>query len=728
MSKKVQSTTRKKTSSRNTKPKKTDYMKRLNRRLAWIKLIMFSFVLLLVYRVGYFKIVKGEAFEKEVRSRLMSAEKEVDALRGAVVDRNNKTIATSTLSYHIILDPKNILTQLTDEQRAKTYETLATYSKKSPQEIENLVNQSKDSHYKIFMKDISAEDMLKLKEAKAKGFYFVESFVRNYPKGALAAQTIGFYNKEEGQYGIEQAYNEEMAGKPGRIFSKLQDEGIVTTEVSPAEKGDTVVLTLDEVIQQYVEQVMNKYVAELKPLNAAAIVMNPKTGEIYSMYSYPYFDPNKYTNLEDQMGKAEWDALSSEEQTAALYKAWKNYNVQNPYEPGSTFKPLVVAEAIEEGLIDTNTLYTCTGVSTVGPDQIRCWKRGGHGVQTLEQALANSCNSAMIEISKQIPDEIFHDYFLKFGFNDLTQITLPGEAIGMVHTLKGLGPVQKATSSMGQSFTVTPLQLTTAFSSLINGGNLMQPYIVSKVLDSNNNIVSETTPQVKRQIFSEATTHQVMEYMEAVIKSGTGAAASVAGYTIGGKTGTAEKLPRGQGKHILSFMGYAPADDPQVVALVLFDEIPETDPSPKLAFKEIMENVLPYLGIEPTGDENLPVTNMSIVPSVKDLDIYDGIKRLEVENLKYETIGVGNKIVNQYPIEGTKLPLEDTVKIYLEAEEAENVVAVPELTDVSVEDAKRMVDGLFTLEGATSGKITHQIPKAGTKIQKGSKIIVQTIQ
>ena len=707
--------------------KQSDYMKRMQIRMRWVKGLMLFCVALLVYRIGYFKIVKGEEFEKQVRSRLMSTEKEVDALRGSIVDRNNKTIATSMLSYHVILDPINIL-KLVDEQQEHTYNTLAEYSKKSVADIKAIVEGAPDSHHRILMKDISAEDMMMLKDAKVKGIYFEESFVRNYPKGSLAAQTIGFYNKTEGQYGIEQAYNQEMLGKPGRIYSKLQEESIVTTEVAAPQKGDTIVLTLDEVIQQYVEQTMNKYVEEVKPLNAAAIIMNPKTGEIYSMYSYPYYDPNTYTNLTEQMGKAAWDALTSEEQAAALNRAWKNYNIQIPYEPGSTFKPLLVGEAIEEGLIDLSAHYNCTGVSQVGPDKIRCWKRQGHGVQTLEQAIANSCNSAMIEISQHIPDEIFYEYFVKFGFGETTQITLPGEAAGMIHSLNGLGPVQKATSSIGQTFTVTPVQLITAFSSLLNGGNLMQPYIVSKVIDNENNVLSEAIPQVRRQIFSDATTSQVQQYMESVVKTGTGAAAAVPGYSVGGKTGTAEKLPRGEGKHILSFMGYAPADDPEVVALVLFDEIGETDPTPKLAFKEIMENVLPYLGIEPTGDDSLPIVDMSIMPSVVDLDLYDGIKRLEVENLNYEVIGVGNKIVNQYPVEGTKLPLEDTVKLYLEAEEGKEISLVPELEGLTVDEARRIVDGVFSLEGASDGTISHQVPKAGTKIEKGSKIIVQTMQ
>ena len=711
------------------KKKSVTTMKRFNKRLRIIKSIMLFCMVYLIGSIGYYKFIRGEEFEKAVRMSMMSTEREVEALRGTIVDRNNKTVAASTLSYHIILDPKILLEEVKEGPRKKTYEVLAEYSGKTVAEIEKLVNDYKETHYKIFMRDIPAEDMTKLKEKNIQGVHFEESFVRNYPKGSLAAQAIGFYSKKgEGQYGVEQAYNKYLLGKRGRIFSRMQPSSIVTTEVSEAQSGHTVVLTIDEVIQQYVEQTMNKYVKELAPLNAAALVMNPKTGEIYAMYSYPYYDPNHYTDLSAQMGKEKWDKLSSEDQALALNRAWKNFNTQNPYEPGSTFKPLLIAAGLEEGYIKRDTLYNCTGSNKVGPETIKCWKRGGHGIQTLEQALANSCNSAMIEISKNIPDEVFYDYFIRFGFNDITQIDLPGETAGLIHELNRLGPVQKATSSMGQSFTITPIQLITAFSSLINGGHLMQPYIVSSVVDAQNNIIMQNTPKVKRQIFSEEIATEVSQYMEAVVRYGTGTPAAVAGYTVGGKTGTAEKLPRGQDKHILSFMGYAPVEDPEVVALILFDEIPEDTKAQSMAFKEIMEKVLPYLGIEPTEQSDTPVGNMAVVPSVIDLDVTDGITRLETEKLNYEVIGVGNKIINQYPEAGTKLPYENTVKIYLEAENPENIVQVPDLIGLSLEDARKATSDLFTLEGYTDEKINHQIPKPGTKIEKGHKIIVQTVQ
>lgn len=705
--------------------------KRLNSRLLWVRA---GFVLILTFllcRVGYFKIVKGEEFEKAVLSRMTSTEREVQALRGGIVDRNNKTIATSTLSYHIILDPVGLLDpSIKEEKRQHTYKVLAEYAKKSPADIEKIVKDNETSRYKIFMKNISAQDMEQLKEKGVTGVWFEESFIRQYPKEAFASQLIGFYNKTAGQYGVEQYYNETMTGKTGRIFPKLQDGNIVTTEVSAPVNGNTLVLTIDEVIQQYVEQVMDQYVKELKTPNAACIVMNPNTGEIYGMYSYPTFNPNSYTNLTEQLGKGVWDGLSAEEQNKKLYAAWKNFNTQNPYEPGSTFKPLVLAMGLEENLIDTNKLYYCSGTKTIADRQIRCWKREGHGTQTLKQALANSCNPAIMEISESIPAETFYEYMIDFGIGELTHIDLPGEEKGIIHPMSKLGPVQKATSAMGQTFTTTTLQLLTGFSAVINGGYLMQPYVVSQIVDAEGNVVQEQLPVVKRQVISESVSKQINGYLEYAVNSGTGSHASIDGYRIGGKTGTAEKQPREAGDYILSFIGFAPIEHPEVVCLVLFDEIPEGTGAPARAFKDIMKNVIPYLGIASDVEYETPAVDLGVVPDVKNLDLYSAVGRLQTEQLSYEIIGVGTKITEQYPTPGVKLPHGGTVKLYTETEQPDQVIVVPDVTGLSVGDAKKVLQDRFKIEvqGTSDGKIKTQIPVAGSKIEKGKKIIVQTVE
>lgn len=715
----------KKTRKKGKQSERMDRRKRLNRRLFWVRLLFCLTIGFFVYRIGYYKVVMGEEFEREVYERMSNTEKEIKALRGSVVDRNNKTLVASSLVYHIIMEPI-VIQSLPEEQQQKTYQVLSDYTGKSMENLKQIVVDAPNSWYKILQKNISAEDMEILKKEKLKGVWFEESFIRTYPKGTLAAQTLGFYNGSEGQYGMEQYYDSYLQGKNGRIFPKVQDGNIIITEVAPSKQGHTVITTLDEVVQQYVEQVMNKYIAEYNPLNAAAVVMNPKTGEIYAMYSYPTYDPNKYTNLESVMGSDKWNSLSAEQQSAELNRAWQNFNIQFSYEPGSTLKPVIAALALEEGFIGLNDQYMCTGHNNVSGVNIRCWKTSGHGLQNLEQALANSCNSAMIQIAEKVPGNIFFEYLLKFGLGVPTQIDLPGEASGLLHNPNKFGPVEKATASMGQGITVTPMQLMSAFSAVINGGYLMQPYIVSEITDASDGRVMETSPTAKRQVISEETADIITKYLRTTITEGTGANSNIGGYAIAGKTGTAEKLPRGNDKYVVSFVGYAPVDDPEVITLVLFDEAPEKSGAPTKAFYDMMQNILPYLRIEASNEEPTGGSTSAVVPSVENLVLNDGINTLKLQELQYEVIGVGSKIVSQYPAPGTKLPRGATVKIYVETASPETIIEVPSVIGLSVEEAKKLTEGFFSIDGATHGTVSSQIPTAGTKIEKGNKIIVQT--
>lgn len=700
--------------------------KRLNRRIFFIGLFFLGAIGYMGYQIITIKVKNGEDYQKKVLTRMISKEDQISPQRGNIVDRNNKTIAASVLTYDIILDPKAIMS-LTEDEKEIIFQTLSKEINKPEATIKKFVEDNSKLRYSVISKNIDSEAAEVLKQKGLKGVWFEESFIRKYPKGEFAAQLIGFYNKNgEGQYGIEQQYNNDILGNPGRVFSQLQDEQIVTTEVKAAENGAEVVLTIDEVIQQYVESTMKKYITEYKPIDASAIIMNPNTGEIYSMFSYPNFNPNHYNILEEQLGKEVWSTLSDKEKSDKLNSAWKNFTIQNTYEPGSTFKPLLVAASLDESLVDTKAKYVCNGSKVVveGLPPIRCWKREGHGEQTLEQVLANSCNVGMIEIGSKMNSDAFLKYMKQYGFGQLTGIELPGEEKGLLH--QKLGPIERATYSMGQGFTCTPLQLIMAFSSVINGGYLLQPYVVSSLVSEDNEIIYQNKPTIKRQVISSETSEIVTAYLKKVIDEGTGGNASVSGYNIGGKTGTAQKQPRKDEKYVLSFMGYAPINNPQVIGLIVFDEVPEHSGVPAKAFKDMMVNILPYLEIELANSQQMADEKMSNVPNLINMDIYKANELLDKAGLEYEVIGVGKKIISQYPNDEINLPKDSKVKLYVQTETPDSIIQVPNLVGLTIEDAKLLVGKEFTVSGANFGTIIKQVPKAGHKVEKNSPIVVKT--
>lgn len=678
----------------------------------------------LIGRVAYIQIAHGEEYKKVIANRLTNGETDIEAQRGAIVDRNNKTLATSVLAYNIILSPKDVLT-LKEEQRLKIYEALSPVVGKKVEELKKLVEANPTSGYKVLAKNIDTEVGETLRDLG--GVSLVETYIRKYPKETLAAQLLGFFNKDGvGQYGIEQQYEEYLAGVPGRTFSQYQDSKIVTKETQESKAGATVKLTIDEVIQQYVETTMRKYIAEYGAINASATIMNPNTGEIYAMYSYPEFDPNTYNDLSKQIGEKAWDNLSGEQQYEKLNAAWINRSIQYTYEPGSTFKPIFVAAALDEGVIDGTETYNCLGAATVADTTIKCWKTGGHGVQTLEDVLANSCNVGMIEISKKMDSEDVLEYMKRFGFGEKTSINLPGDNAGLLHSK--LGPVEKATYSMGQGMTVTPLQLINAFSAVINGGYLVEPYVVSEIISPDRTTLYEHERRMLRQVISTETSKKVETYLKKVVDTGTGSAAAVNGYDIGGKTGTAQKIGRVDGEYVLSFIGYAPIHNPQVVGLITLDNIPEGTGAPVNAFREMMENILPYLEIELSEDATKDEVKTSNVPDVSNKDIYTAIQTLFNTELDYEIVGIGNTVTSQYPKAGEIATKGAKIKLYTEAKDSTNVLVVPNIMGMTIDEAKEVLGDDFVLQNSGMGKITSQIPREGTKIEKNSQVIVKTTE
>ena len=717
------------------KIKKRKQNVRLRKATSRIALLAFFFMLLstaLFGRVLYFKVVKGEEFEKKVTLRTAGSEYELEPLRGNIVDRNGRNLVVSAVVYDVVLDP-SVLLQNNEDEQIRTLTTLAKELEVNLQELQKILEDFPESKYKVIKKEVPEEIEKRLTDEKLKGVWLQETFIRKYPKETLMSQITGFFNKTgQGQYGIEQQYDGLMTGLTGRVFPKLQEGNIVTSESVSAVDGHTLALTIDENIQQFLEEALQKSAKEFEATNAAAVAMNPNTGDILAMAGYPTYNPNSYNDLSEQLGKEIWEAFSSEEKGKALNNVWKNYNIHTTYEPGSTFKPIFVAAALEEGVISPDEQFYCSGSKVVADKIIRCAKRSGHGHINLEEALASSCNVAMMEIAEKLGAEKFIDYQKSFGLGEMTGIDLPGEEVGILHRLEQMGPVELATASFGQTFNITPLQLVSAFSATINGGKLMRPYILSQVIDENGEILEENKPFIRRQVISKEVSDVIRLQSESVVVSGTGKSAAIAGYRVGGKTGTAQKLPREANEYIYSFVGYAPVENPEVIILTLFDETQveaEGRGLAPLAFKEMMEKILPYLGIQPVEAIQGAFEETVVLPDFTGQDIYQVSEALQSINLYYEPIGVGKTIKSQYPEPGVALPTETTIKLYFTSSEAENCIPIPDFMGLTIEEAKALASEhqwILEIEGE-EGSVVSQIPKPNMKIEKDNlvKLIIK---
>lgn len=646
------------------------------KRRYFLVLLFFLFsILFLMYRIGYIKYVDGAEYEEKAVLQRLNTEQIIYPNRGSIVDRNYHDLALSTIVFNVILDPNVLLEQISENEKNRTVQTLSKFLSISDKDINDAISKNPNSRYEVVKKHIKADLAQKIKNEGLKGVWLEEDSIRSYLKNEFAAHIIGFVNKDnKAQYGIEQHYNEWLTGVPGRVFPMLKEGKYIMEENIPAKPGNTIVLTIDETIQHFAELALQNAVKEHNPKNASVIAMDPNTGEILAMAAYPTFNPNQYNDLSEFIDKNIWNSLSNEKKVEKLNSVWKNYNVSNTYEPGSTFKPLLVAAALEENLITLEDNFYCEGYKNIYGQVIKCWKTSGHGDQTIEEALANSCNVAMMDIVEKMGPQIFYQYQKLFGFGETTGIDLPGEAGGILHKLENLNPVELATSSFGQSFNVTPLQILNGFASVINGGNLMKPYIVKQIVSDNGNVIKEFNPTVRRKVISKETSQIVRNQLESVVSAGTGKKAKVEGYRIGGKTGTAEKLPRGEGKYALSFIGFAPVEDPKIIVLVLLDETEyysEGSGAAAPVAKEFFENILPYIGVEPSDKQDENQNSDVELPDYKGLELLEADMDLTIKGLNYEVIGVGNLIMDQFPKAGTKVPHDMKIKLYVSEEQNE---------------------------------------------------------
>ncbi|HIW24898.1 MAG TPA: peptidoglycan glycosyltransferase [Firmicutes bacterium] len=552
-------------------------------------------------RVGYIMLFKAEeyqkmAYEQQTRDRLITPK------RGSILDRNGKGMAvTESVSAVSVIHA-----QIENEE--ETAEALAEILDLDYEEV--LEDISENVALKRIKSKVDKETASKLRELELPGVMIDEDVERTYPYYTLAASVIGFVGKDnQGIIGLESKYEEYLKGEAGKLLTLTDSKGRRVSDseerIEPVD-GENLVTSIDVVIQQYAEQEIAAAVEAKNAKSGLIIVMNPQNGEIYAMANYPTFDLNEPFTINDVELAAIWDTFTAEEKNDYLNHMWRNKAINDTYEPGSTFKIVTASTGLEEGVITPESKFTCTGSMVVGGRTIKCWRYPRtHGEQTFAEGVRNSCNPVFMAVAERIGADTFYDYMVKFGFAEKTGIDLNGEAVGILHDKEGIGPVELATMSFGQTFQITPIQLLRAAAAVVNGGRLVTPHFALKTVDDEGFTVNTFDWPQGERVISEETSEEMREILESVVAEGTGNKAQVPGYRIGGKTATSQKLPRGSGKYIASFMAFAPADDPQVMALVLIDE-PEgvyyggTVAGPVM--KDLLSNILPYLNIEKTAE------------------------------------------------------------------------------------------------------------------------------
>lgn len=720
---------------------------------------------------------EASAIEGQLRDTKVTAE------RGTIYDTNMKILAMSASVYNVYISPMEIDKYDIDDKKGVTHEFIAEKLSEilgvESSVILEKMGKSKSWYQTIALK-VEPEVSDAVRELKNEydlvGVRLEDASKRYYPYSSLAAQVIGFVGIDDvGRAGLESYYNTELTGTNGR---KVRLTNAVGTETLlenyefyyDSKDGDSYVLTVDSTIQYYLEKHLAQAVQDYQVLNgAAAIAMNVDTGAILGMVSLGNFDLNNYQIVSDEV-QAEIDAEPDEETKAQMLSdaqqlQWRNKAISDTYEPGSTFKIVTLAIGLNEGVITPNDHFYCGGsVPVPGRDKpVKCWKTTGHGDQTLVQALQHSCNVAFTNIGMKIGEDAFYKYCEAFGLFEASEdkkasltgktgIDLPGEASSIWWPRSVFcdpeNQSQLAAASFGQTFNITPLQLITAVSACCNGGNLMKPYLIKSILDSEGNTVSNTEPTAVRQVISEQTSQTVCEMLEQVVgdpKEGTGKNAYVAGYRIGGKTGTStdttKEASTGQREYIVSFIGVAPMDDPKIAILVLLD-----NPGTTKAFASggqmaapavgrMMADILPYMGFEPSYNETEEQTIDRSVPSIKDMSLSEAQAAISKAGFTYRVIGEGNTVTNQLPAANSVIAAGSQVIIYCGTDPSAQNETMPDLTGLTYSVARQQLGGYALYIRATGGAITDpssvvvtkQSVDAGAQVEHGKVIEVTVV-
>lgn len=702
------------------------------------KIVAFA-MLVLILRLANWQFVRGSEMQTSAIEQ-QTMDSVVTSKRGIIYDRNGKVLAQSVSVQTVTASPAEVKKS---KKAAKTAKKLAELLNMDADEIEKKI--TKNSMYEIVARKIDNSTAEKIRKAGLKGIHLIEDSKRTYPYGSLASHVVGFVGTDnQGLAGTEMVYDKYLKGMPGRMISAKSASGTempykYEKYINP-ENGSNLVLTIDEVIQHFVEEELKQAVADYDVENGAAcIIMNAKTGEILAMATQPDFDLNQPFELTEDMQK-QLEGLSGDERKTEynklLNKLWRNKAVVDGYEPGSTFKPFTGAMALEENLVGQNEHFLCTGAVHVGGHTIHCWKTAGHGSLTFREGFENSCNPVFMALGARVGAKNFYKYFKKFGFTETTGFDLPGEASGTFHSMDRFNDAEIATSSFGQSFIVTPLQLITAYTAITNGGTMVRPHVAKELVDDDGNVIKSFDTQVIRQAISKETADTIRDILEGVVSNGTAKNAYIKGFRLGGKTGTSEKTPRGSGKYIASFVGFAPANDPEIIGLVMLDEpMGGSYMGGQIAaptFKKIFDEVLRYMGVEPQYTEEEAQTLDKTVPNVVGLEKSAIPKAFAESGLKYNIIGSGKAVVSQVPKGGATLPEGSTVALYTE-EDSQTEVTVPNVCSYTATDANILLTnaGLnMKVSGATdtgqgAAVVGSQSPEAGSRVKRGSVVTVE---
>lgn len=701
-----------------------------------------------VARVFYLTIVRGEELSEKAETQQLK-DTEITAMRGTIYDSNGNVLAQSASVWNVFIDPLNIK----DKQRdliVDEFANLFGYDADEKKEFYDKTNHQ--NHYELVEKKVENNIKEKLSKFVSKnelgGCIGTEQTTkRYYPYGTLASSVIGFTGADDqGLSGIEAYYDEQLTGTNGRIITAkdAKSNNIANdyeTSIA-ATDGDSIVLTINQTIQYYLEKGLRETMNEYQAKGAYGVVMNCNTGAVLAMSSLPDYDcnePYKLTYSKDKKAikKLSDKTAKQEAESAAVQNQWRNFTVSDTYVPGSVFKTFVASAALEENVVNLNTTYNCTGSIQVDKYKMKCHYHPGHGMQTLTQGLENSCNPFFITIGQKLGVHNYFKYFDAFGFTQKTNIDLPGEASPQYYKEDQYGIVELSSASFGQTNSLTPIQVCTGLCAIANGGKLLQPYLVSSIVDANGKTVKKTQTKEIRQVISADTSEKVRKMMKSVVDNGTGKNGYVAGYSVGGKTGTSTKLgesKNGEGdKYIVSFGAIAPSDDPEIAMLIIVDE-PNQDLgggalcAPIAA--QVTQEAMNVLGIEPKYNDSEMKDLSKQTPNVVGKSLDEAKKTLEENNLNFVVVGDDSTVTRQCPSGADTIPNGGTVYLYTDDSEKQTV-NVPNFNGLTVNEAKDLASSSnlniqIAGNSMSSGTVVayRQSEETQAKVEKGTVVTV----